>query len=216
MRNSILFLFLIFQVLGYSQSQSSDLLQLWPDTALAKANSALEVSYMNYEEKQVVYYINLCRMNPALFGETFLKEYTKENKIKKDKDVRDLISQLKETSPRVLLKPDPLLTQTARNHAQDMGNSGRTGHNASDGSSYQVRMENLGSEFSSVNENTNYGNELALNIVIDLIIGRNVPNAGHRRNILDIESRFIGVAIEPHKRFRFNCVQDFGGSKNNH
>lgn len=212
MNNSLLILFIGIQLTGYTQS--SDLFQLWPDTSLAKANSAKDVEYLSEEEKLVVYYINLCRLNPPLFEKTFLKDYLKENKIKKDKSVKDLSDQLQKTSPRVLLKPNPLLTDVARRHAQDMGNSGRTGHNASDGTSYGDRMKELSSEFSSINENANYGNELAMNIVVDLLIDKNVPNAGHRRNILDIESRYIGVAIEPHKRYRFNCVQDFGGAKN--
>ena len=195
------------------QSQNSDLFQLWPDTALAKANSAINVECMVEQEKQVIYYINLCRMNPSLFEETFLKNYLKENRIKKDKNVKELITNLKETGPRVLLKPDRILTETARKHAIDMGNSGRTGHNASDGTPYRSRMEELLVKFSSVNENANYGNELAIDIVINLLIDSNSPNAGHRRNILDIESRFIGVAIEPHKRYKSNCVQVFGGAK---
>ena len=66
-------MFLCIHFLG--QSQNSDLFQLWPDTALAKANSAINVEYMVEQEKQVIYYINLCRMNPSLFEETFLKHY---------------------------------------------------------------------------------------------------------------------------------------------
>lgn len=197
-------------------SQESDLFQLWPDTVLAKANSAAQVSFMNEEEKLVVYYINLCRINPSLFEDTFLKDYLKENKIKKDKEIKELISILEETSPRVILKPDEKLTSAARLHAQDMGETGRTGHNGSDGTPFKDRIEHLSNTFSTVNENANYGNEHALDIVVDLLIDRNVPNAGHRKNILDIESRYIGVAIAPHKRFRFNCVQEFGGAQLEH
>lgn len=194
------------------QSQS-DLFALWPDTALAKANSAEDVTYMSEEEKLVVFYINVCRMNPPLFEDTYLSDYLKSNKIKKDKDVKSLIDKLKNTGPRVILQPSKTLTETARAHAMDMGETGRTGHNASDGTSFTKRVLEVSKEFSSINENANYGNEKALDIVVDLLIDRNVPNAGHRQNILDIESRYIGVAIEPHKRYKFNCVQDFGGAK---
>ena len=209
-KNSALILIALLPLVGHGQS---DLFQLWPDTALAKANSAREVMYMSDEEKQVVFYINVCRMNPPLFEDTYLTDYLKSNKVKKDKDVKSLIEELKNTSPRVLLQPSEILTETARHHALDMGESGRTGHNASDGTSFTERVKDVSKEFSVINENANYGNDKALDIVVDLLIDKNAPNAGHRKNILDIESRYIGVAIEPHKRYRFNCVQDFGGAK---
>lgn len=204
-------LFLIFHTLIHSQE--SDLFKIWPDTVVAKANSANLVAYMSEEEKQVVFYINLCRINPPLFSETYLGDYLKENKVKKDKAVKSLIKDLEATQPRVILQPNQLLTELARNHAKDMGESGRTGHDSSDGTPYKQRIESALKVFNGVNENANYGSEVGLSIVVDLLVDRNVPDSGHRKNILDPEMEFIGVAIEPHKRFKSNCVQDFGGSK---
>ena len=187
-----------------------DLFKLWPDSTLAKANSAADVEYMTEEEKQAVYYINLVRINPPLFSETFLKDYLKANDIKKDKEVKGLITELESTSKMGYLRPNKKLADFARQHASDMGNSGRTGHNTSKGESFRKRIEPLQSSFSAINENCNYGNEGGIDAVIDLLIDRNVPNLGHRRNILDPEMELVGVAIEPHKKWRFNCVQNFG------
>ena len=190
-----------------------DIFKLWPDSTLAKANSASHVSYMSEEEKQSVYYINLVRINPPLFASTFLKDYLDANDMKKDKAIRDLIGQLESTPKMVVLRPNETLTNFARAHAKDMGESGRTGHNASSGAPFYDRIKPLTAEFSGVNENCNYGNERGIDATIDLLIDRNVPNLGHRRNILDPEMELIGVAIEPHARWRFNCVQDFGTKK---
>lgn len=187
-----------------------DLLKLWPDTVLHKANAALDVDYLSEQEKEVVFFINLVRINPPLFAETYLKDYLKANDIKKDKAIKELIAELESTSKMGILLPNRALTDFARQHAKDMGDSGRTGHSSSTGATFRERIEPLTPAFSAINENCNYGNEKGLDIVIDLLIDRNVPNAGHRKNILDSELTLIGTAIEPHKRWRFNCVQSFG------
>jgi hypothetical protein len=210
MKSSVLIICLI--LCGFaSQSQESDLFQLWPDTTLAKANSGAGLEYMSHEEKLTLFYINLVRINPNLFGETYLEDYLVENNIKKDKAIKSLIKTLSKTSARVILKPSEALTITARAHAIDMGKTGRTGHNSSKGESFATRMDEPAKMYRGLNENANYGNEHALDIVIDLLIDRNVSNVGHRKNILDIEMRYMGVAIEPHVRYGYNCVQDFGG-----
>ncbi|MEZ4721316.1 MAG: CAP domain-containing protein [Flavobacteriales bacterium] len=168
---------------------------------------------MNEEEKQAIYYINLCRTNPKLFSADILAEYLKATGTKKDKVIKGLMDELETTQPLLMLDPSSELTEMARHHAKDMGETGRTGHTGTDGKSFKERAETASKLFNGMNENANYGNEKGLDIVIDLLIDRNVPNTGHRKNILDPEMRYIGVAIEPHKRFGFNCVQDFGGPR---
>lgn len=200
---------------GYLRGQDAKLFAMWTDSTLSISNSAAEATYMSEEEKKVVYYINLCRINPPLFSSTYLNDYLKDKDIKKDKVVKDLIDDLESSYARELLIPSEALTIVAREQAKDMGNSGRTGHNSSDGKSFHERISELALTFQGINENANYGQEFALDIVIDLLIDRDVPNVGHRRNILDDDMRFIGVAIEPHKKWGFNCVQDFAGPKLN-
>jgi len=200
---------------GYLSGQETKLFAMWTDSTLSISNSAADVAYMSEEEKKVIFYINLCRINPPLFASTYLNDYLKEKEIKKDKVVKDLIDDLENSYARGLLLPSEALTIVARAQAKDMGNTGRTGHNSSDGKSFQERISELALTFQGINENANYGQEFALDIVIDLLIDRDVPNVGHRRNILDDDMKFAGVAIEPHKKWRFNCVQDFAGSKLN-
>ena len=194
-------------------SQDKQLFAIWTDSTLSVTNTAKDVAYMSEEEKKVVFYINLCRINPPLFAETYLNDYLKNNDIKKDKAVKELIEELEKTYSKQLLYPNELLTSVARKQALDMGTTGRTGHNASDGTTFHERIADLATKFQGVNENANYGQKQAEDIVIDLLIDRDVPNVGHRRNILDEDMKFIGVAIEPHKKWEFNCVQDFAGPK---
>jgi len=201
---------LIIGVMSLPLKAQDDFFALWSDTILSKANSALDVDYMSLEEKEAVYYMNLVRINPPLFAETFLTDYLKKNDLKKDKEVKGLIKELEETQKMEILQPYQALTDFARTHAKDMGETGRTGHSSSDGTSFRTRIEPLTQRFTAINENCNYGNDKGIDAVIDLLIDRNVPNLGHRKNILNPEMELVGVAIEPHRRWRFNCVQDFG------
>lgn len=196
-----------------SFGQNDQLFKLWPDSVLAKANSARGVSFLSEEEKQVIYYTNLVRINPRLFAETFLMQYLEEYDIKKDKEIKALIKELEFKAKMNILHPSIDLTNLARKHAKDMGSTGRTGHNSSDGKNFKDRMTEVALVFDGVNENCNYGTEKGLLVFMDLLIDRNVPNYGHRKNILDPAMKFTGVAIEPHKRWGYNCVQDFGGPK---
>jgi hypothetical protein len=194
-------------------AQNDQLFKLWPDSILAEANSAKHALYMSEEEKIVVYYTNLVRINPELFSKTFLIEYLDQNDLKKDNEIKELIKELEIRSQMKILKPSETLTATARNLAIDMGTTGRTGHTTSDGKSFKDRMMVVANDYEGVNENCNYGTDKGLVAFMDLLIDRNVPNYGHRKNILDPEMKYIGVAIEPHKRMRYNCVQDFAGQK---
>lgn len=208
-----LVIILITLISSLNLSAQNDLQKLWPDSTLSKANSASGVAYMNEEEQQAIYYTNLVRINPPLFADTYLKDYLKSNNVKKDQDVKELIDDLKAAPRMNPLQPSELLTEMARRHAVDMGKSGRTGHSSSNGDSFKMRSEKLEEHFVAINENCNYGNEKGIDAVIDLLIDRKVPNAGHRKNILDPEMTHVGIAIEPHSRWRYNFVQDFGKRK---
>ncbi len=62
-------------------------------------------------------------------------------------------------------------------------------------------------------ENCDYGFEDPLTIVMRLLIDEGNPNYGHRTTILDPNFKHIGVSIQPHTKWNFNCVQEFGGEK---
>ena len=64
------------------------------------ANTASEIYYLKNIEKEVFYYLNLVRINPKLFAQTFLLE-NKDN-INCLKDYNSLYEQLVNMSP---LKP---------------------------------------------------------------------------------------------------------------
>lgn len=182
----------------------------WDVTILSEANTAKNVSYLSSEEQKVIYYINLVRSNPALFGKTFLKHYVDSAKTNKSKYLSSLKTDLQKGKPCGMLTPEMDLTKEARNHARDLGVVGKIGHNASDGQSFTGRISELKKKYAFVAETCQYGYSDALSIVIDLLIDEGVEDLGHRKILLDPDLQFAGVAIEPHKRYKHNCVIDLG------
>ena len=47
----------------------------WDEAMFNKCNTANEIGYLSLEEKSVIFYLNLVRVNPKLFAQTYLKNY---------------------------------------------------------------------------------------------------------------------------------------------
>ena len=103
------------------------------------------------------------------------------------------------------------LSQAARDHAADQGNTGQTGHGGSDRSTMDKRIERYGTWGKTIGENIAYGAETARDIVIQLIVDDGVPSRGHRTNIFNPEFLVVGIACGAHPGYRTVCVQDFAG-----
>jgi hypothetical protein len=170
-------------------------------------DTARAAGYMSDGEKDVVLYLNKSRHDPPLFAELYLKP-----RIKESAAASECYRELKSTKPMPLLEPSRPLYKAARDHAVDLGRAGMTGHVGTDGSDLSERIERYGQWMGSISENCSYGFQDPLSIVLQLLIDDGVPSRGHRKNILNPESILVGTAIQPHTRYRFNCVQDFASS----
>jgi uncharacterized protein YkwD len=219
MRNflSISFSFLfgcVFFCVSYGYAQKTDSSRypfpLWEPVVLKAASTANEVDSLTSQEKEVVKLMNLARMNGKLFRQTYAQMYFDQQDTVdyKDRYISTLIDQLEKLPKLPPLMWDKDLFKSARSHAIDMGISGKTGH-----TNYSKRMAVADKKFATTGENCDYGNNDALEIVMDLLIDEDVYDFGHRKNILDKEYSYVGVSIKPHKEFEYNCVMDFGGGK---
>jgi len=179
----------------------------WDLKILEKANTAKNESYLTDQEKEVLFYCNLVRLDPKLFLETYFKKYldsTKEN----NNYTKSLIKTLKSAKSSDALYPSEKLYSSAKEHAIEFGKKGKTGHG-----NFDKRFMKIIKECDcTVGENCDYGNDKALNIVMSLLIDDDVPDLGHRTNILDPVYKNIGVSIQPHKKYNWNCVMDFSGA----
>ena len=164
----------------------------WNDSRYSAAHSAYNENYLTSTEKQVYYYLNLVRMNPKLFAETYLDNL----KSSKDYYESSLYKELKHLKPLPLLKPNRELFESARCHAIESGERDYTGHNRK-----KCKPSFMG-------ECCHYGVSSPLEIVTSLLIDKGVSSLGHRKICLGNYTE-LGVSIQPHKTFGENAVLDF-------
>ncbi len=175
----------------------------WDSETVQNANTAESADYLSEMEKQVVLLTNLARINGPHFAATFLEEWLKDKK--SSGYSRSLVRELKKTNGLPLLYPMKDLYDIALGHAVKSGKKGTTGHQ-----DFDKRFKPVLGPYKLVAENCAYGYEKAMDIVIGLLVDEGIRDLGHRKNMLNPELNSIGVSIQPHKRYTYNCVMDFG------
>lgn len=188
---------------GMTQSAAWD---RWDASVVRRLHTAADTDYLNEEEKKVILFMNMARYDGPLFAETFLETYVEEKGLGKNRYVRSLFRDLKNTSKLDPLIPATDLTALAQEHANTSGEAGRTGHG-----NFNRRFEPvLGNPYQGVAENLSYGHEQAIDMVLSLLIDEGIRDLGHRKNILNPLFNSVGVAIRPHRSYRIQCVITFG------
>lgn len=177
----------------------------WDQSVLEKCNTAKDVTYMTDQEKEVIFLCNLARWDGKLFSETYLKQYIDSTETEKNSYVTSLFSDLKKVKKIKSLQPAEDLYKAADEHAIESGKKGSIGHQKVD-----ARFKKHAPSYNDSAENCDYGNDQAIDIVMSLLIDEDVPNKGHRKNILDKDMTHVGVSIREHKKYDYNCVMDFG------
>lgn len=99
----------------------------------------------------------------------------------------------------------------AKDHAHDLASKNLSGHQGSDGSMPDARVERYGDWEGSIGETVAYEVSTARLLVISLIIDDGTPNRGHRRNIFDPSYKIAGISIAESASNGTRCVVDFVG-----
>lgn len=209
-----LLIILLFEFLLFTPGTTQDInFKEWDKAKLKKANTAFNTVYLSTDEKKVVYYVNLARINGKLFADTWLRAYVDSGYAnKRNKYVKSLFKDLYKLTELPCLYPEKDLYKAALYHARDMGKTGKVSHNSSNGKSFPERLKWYIPKTYTIGENCDYGNNSPLEIVMRLLIDKGVASLGHRKNILDADFEKIGVSIQPHKVYGQNCVMDFMGT----
>ncbi len=190
------------------KAQTTDQLAGWDKDIIAQANTGASLSYLSDEEKKLILYTNLVRLQPKMFCQTVLANYIKEHSDTSAEAV-SIQAELNAGNALPVLTPDKEMCTIAHDFAEKMGLQGKVGH-----PNFSIRMKPLMSRFNDVGENCNYGDEFALDAFMALLIDSSDPeNLGHRKNLLDPNFTSIGVAKQPHKTYRWNFVMEFAGNK---
>jgi uncharacterized protein YkwD len=201
---STFFLLFIFCVSANGFAQKNK--KTWDPAILAKANTAKNDSTLTAEEKKVIFYMNLVRLDPATFMQIELKHYMDSTKLN-DGYTKSLTKTLLTAKPMEALTPSKALNDFAKEHAIRFGKENKIGHG-----NYKDRIKNIiGNYNNTMAENCDYGNDNAFDIVMSLLIDEDIKDLAHRTNILNPVYKFAGVSIKPHRGYKWNCVMDFGG-----
>ena len=186
----------------------------WTPEEKQQAKSNIDDSQMSPDEKDVLYYINLVRINPKKFESEVLNPFLKENKKYTRKYIKSLRKDLKNSNKLTPLNYTDELFKFAKHHAKTTGKKGKTGHQSVSLKGYKARTKKLLKNYSVVGENIHYGQKQPKTIVLELLIDDGIKGVGHRKNILSSEYKYASVSIQPHKKYTFNTVIEFGGALN--
>lgn len=216
-------LLFFFTITGVNaQSYASD--NMWSPEDLERANTAKNTDYLNDEEKKIIFYMNLSRIDGAKFFNTYFQDFVSAYNLdmqqysnyddlrvnRKDKYYRGLEKDLKEIKGLSIFFPDETLTVVAQEHAKDLSKNNIAGHNSSDGRSVKDRITKYYPR-RALAENLAFGFSKGLANVCMLLLDKNVPDLGHRRTILGTgyNLSLVGVNIRKHPEYRYCAVIDF-------
>lgn len=182
----------------------------WTEAEIEKANTAAQDASLTQQEKDLVLLMNLSRLNGRKFWNTLAQPYlagTGED----NRFTRSLVTDLEKVANLTMLNTCTGLFQSARAHALDMGRTGEIGHDSTDGTRCFDRVRKYYNKSVAMAENCSYGYADAMDILMQLLVDEGVPSLGHRKNILSPAYQLVGLSIQRHKTYQWNCVMDFAG-----
>jgi uncharacterized protein YkwD len=177
---------------------------------------------MDQDESAVLEELNLARARPSEYAR-YVEEHKRNFKgplfvlidgrkttrtVEGFKAVDEAIAFLKSVPPVPALSASRPLTLSARDHVNDIGPRGMTGHAGTDGSQPADRISKYGRPKTASGEVITFGSISARSIVVQLIVDDGVPGRDHRKNLFDPDFRAAGIAIGPHKTYERVCVID--------
>lgn len=157
-------------------------------------------------EKEILNYLNHVRTNPKSFLNNIAIPFIKEKELTRNRYAKSLIKDLETINPLDSLKFESSLQKMAEDFAEEAGKKGWTSHMR-----VEKRFKKYANHVDIKSENLQFGFDKPLDIVMDLLIDTDIPDLGHRKNILDADFTIIGVATSTHKDYEFITVMNFGG-----
>ncbi len=181
-------------------------------------------AYLSKLENEILQETNLARTAPQTYAK-LLADYrnTFSGKLVKRPGEPDLqtnegtdavdeaIRFLNKQEPLGALRPSRGMSKAAKDHVRDQGPRGLIGHDGTDGSGIETRLNRHGKWDIRIAENISYGMKTGRSVVIQLIVDDGISSRGHRDNLFGEKFQRAGVACGTHKEFGIMCVQTFAG-----
>ena len=212
MRNLILLFCLIGGNISLAQNNSTSFTSSplaaysseWNQPQYRLCNTASKANYMSEKEKTVIYVLNLVRSYPALFAKTVIAQYPSlsgNDDLGKDQIYyQSLLTTLQQMAPLPMMTDNEKCYQSALCHASLSGKTGYVGH--------KRNSEECEKKKYFYGECCDYGSNNPVEIIITLLIDKDIASLGHRKILLG-KYTSAGVSIQPHTTYRFNTVLDF-------
>ncbi len=175
----------------------------WNDPKYKACNTAANTTYLSATEKEIVYVLNLARMNPQLFCKTVLprvREITSFVDTANEYYYKSLVKQMSTMDPLPLLKPDAKCFASAQCHAASTGKTGFVGHGRQTAECRKVQYFR--------GECCQYGVDDPLGIIVNLLVDENVESLGHRDICLGSYTK-MSPSYGEHKKYGSITVLDF-------
>lgn len=174
--------------------------QQWTAAQLQKANTAFDEYLLSDTEKQVIQYINLCRLYPAEFAEKELKNYNGVPGVD-DKNFTaykaSLTKELNSRNASDALRPVELLYDDAKCYGNEVSKNKLKPHQ---------RLHCIKRNYA---ECIYYGSGEAKHIAMQWLIDSGIENLGHRKICLQPAYKKIGIKINPHFDYGHCAVAEF-------
>jgi uncharacterized protein YkwD len=174
--------------------------QQWTADQLEEANTAGDIEYLSSQEKQLIQYINLCRLYPKQFAANEVKLYSGipgVNDRNMAKYKASLIRDLNQRQPCEALDFDETLYDDAHCYATELSAHKRTPH------------QRIDCDKSNYAECIFFGSEAGRNIAIEWLIDSGISKLGHRKNCLNPAYKKTGVKITTHFQYGHCSVGEF-------
>jgi len=182
--------------------------QGWTYEEIQQANTAINVTGITTQEKEVIKYLNLARMYPQKFGMVEVKDYLGPaiygDYLKTSTYKQSLLVELQNRAAIAPVYFDESMYLLALCFAKESGASGLVGHTR------------ISCTKGFDGECCNYGPDQGKDILLQLLIDHNVPSLGHRKICLDEAYDKVGASIKPHLKYVNCCVVDFKRKSNNY
>lgn len=170
-------------------------------------------------EAEILAELNLLRSNPPSYVK-HLEDYLKtfDGKYFKTDDginmesfegkipVEEAINTLRTTNSLPEFKTADGLIKASADHLQDLVKNNKTGHLGTNGSLPDQRVSMYGSSPMGVNENITYGTKTARDVVLTMLIDDSNKSRNHRKNLLNPNLKFVGIATGEIKQTGMTCV----------
>lgn len=201
----VVLLALLLHVVGMGQQANATENTL--SAALAKANTAAEATYLTNDERAVINYINLARLDGKLFCDSILAQplilaqFVKDNQIER---LRQVLAQQQGLNP---LQPHVLLRRVAARHAMELAELGTTGSQSESGLAYYERIHQVMPYATMMGEAYQAGYDHPLFAAVALLINdASLPY--DKRNLLSPIMNTVGIAMTPHSKVCHQVILD--------